>query len=316
MVSFSGSGLTIDLIYPEEAHPNTTIAYDITITAITEVASINIDIFIYAKVNSTLQFVKNQPFIWSTLHENQSLPSSEIPILLPEQTNGTLYCNITVQTEIDSTLHYSAYSFYTTLVTEPTLSEMRVLYDEILANYTILQAEYETLLEDYDGLLANYSSLFADYTALLSEHDQLLSDYNSKAADYESLLAQYNELSDDFNDLDADYRSKITELANLETSYDDLNVSRYDLQESYNTLNTIYRGLNNTYTNLQTAFANLQDTLDVKQAELDIERIVMFIIVMTVAVLIAFIIYIKRKQEDPYLVIRKETVSIKSDEET
>jgi hypothetical protein len=32
--------------------------------------------------------------------------------------------------------------------------------------------------------------------------------------------------------------------------------------------------------------------------------------------LIAFIVYLKRKKEEPYVVIRKETVSMKPDEET
>jgi hypothetical protein len=42
----------------------------------------------------------------------------------------------------------------------------------------------------------------------------------------------------------------------------------------------------------------------------------MIIFIIAVAALIAFIVYIKRKQENPYLVIRKETVSMKLDEET
>jgi hypothetical protein len=36
----------------------------------------------------------------------------------------------------------------------------------------------------------------------------------------------------------------------------------------------------------------------------------MFIFIVTLAALIVFIVYIKRKKQEPYLVIRKETVNV------
>jgi CHASE3 domain sensor protein len=313
-VSFRGGGVRIDLTYPEEAHPNTTITHNVTITATTDLTSINIGIFIYAPVNSTLQLIKSQPFSWGTLHENESLPTSEIPILLPEQANGTLYCNMTAQT--DQTADALSYKFYTTRVSELTFSEMQSLYYEMLANYTSLQTDYETLLNEYDGLLANYSSLLANYTALLSEHNQLIADYNSKVATYESLLAQYNKLSDDYDTLNANYRSKINELGALQSDYDDLNSTRYSLQASYDTLQAVYDALNQTYTDLLSDLNDLQGRFSDSESAVNTDRIVMFIFVVTVACLVAFIIYIKRKEQEPYVVIRKETVAVKPDEES
>jgi hypothetical protein len=311
-VSFRGGGVTIDLTYPEEAHPNGTITHNVTITATTDLTSINIGIFIYAPVNSTLQLIKNQPFSWGTLHENESLPTSEIPILLPEQANGTLYCNMTVQT--DQTADALSYTFYTTRVSELTFSEMQNLYNEMLANYTSLQADYDALLNEYDDLLANYSSLFANYTALLSQHNQLLTQYNSQVATYQSLLAQYNKLSDDYDTLNANYRSKITELGTLQSDYDELNATRYSLQTDNEALQAVYTALNQTYTELQNEFASLQEISARSENALNSDRIVMFIFIIAVAALIAFIVYIKRKKQEPYVVIRKETVNVNPDE--
>ena len=41
----------------------------------------------------------------------------------------------------------------------------------------------------------------------------------------------------------------------------------------------------------------------------------MFIFVVAVAALVGFIIYLKRKTQEPYVVIRKETVSMNQDED-
>ena len=64
------------------------------------------------------------------------------------------------------------------------------------------------------------------------------------------------------------------------------------------------------YTDLQTELNNLQDRFINSESELNINRIVMFICIVTLVALIAFIVYIKRKKQEPYVVIRKETVSM------
>jgi FtsZ-binding cell division protein ZapB len=308
-VSFRGGGVTIDLTYPEEAHPNTTITHNVTITAHTDLSLQSFTLFIYAPVSATWQEVKNRTISWDFL-ENETL-TSRIEFQLPQDTNGTLYCEMTVQT--DQIVDNLSYKFYTTRVSELTFSEMQILYYEMLANYTSLQVDYETLLNEYDGLLANYSSLFANYTALLSEHNELIADYNSQVVTYESLLAQYNKLSDDYDDLNSNYRSKISDLGDLQAEYDELNSTSYSLQANYTSLQSEYDALNQTYTDLQTELTNLQERITRSENALNSDRIVMFIFIITVAALIAFIVYMKRKKEEPYVVIRKETVSMKKE---
>jgi predicted nuclease with TOPRIM domain len=311
-VSFRGGGVTIDLTFPEEAHPTETLTHNVTITAHTDLSLQSFTLFIYAPVNATWQEVKNRTISWDFL-ENETL-TSRIEFQLPQDTNGTLYCEMTVQT--DQTADALSYKFYTTRVSELTFSEMQSLYYEMLANYTALQANYTTLLNEYDGLLANYSSLFANYTALLSEHNDLLAKYNAQVATYESLLNSYNKLSGDYNTLDSNYRSQLSKYNALQADYDSLNSTHYSLQANYTTLQAVYDALNQTYTDLLSDLNNLQERISFSESALNTDRIVMFIFIVTVACLIAFIIYIKRKEPEPYVVIRKETVTMKPDEKT
>jgi uncharacterized protein YozE (UPF0346 family) len=355
--SFRGGGVTIDLTFLEEAHSNIAITHNVTITANTDLSSINIGVLVYAPVNSNLQLIKNQPLSWGTLYENQSLPTTQIPILLPKQAKGTLYCIITVQT--DQTTDTLSYKFYTTRVSELTFSEMQTLYNEILANYNSLhadyeallgeydglwanytsllanytallsahdslineyneilanynslQGDYEALLGEYDGLWANYTSLLANYTALLSAHDSLINEYNSQVSTYEALLANYNELSNDYDTLNANYNARTSDLGDLQTNYNELNTTRYDLQASYNTLQTVYTALNQTYTELKNNLESLQRDFNTSEGIVGADRVVMFIFIVTLAALIVFIVYIKRNKQEPYLVIRKETVNV------
>jgi predicted nuclease with TOPRIM domain len=328
-IKFDSSGVTIVLTYPEEAHPDSAIYHNVTITANMDLDSVSVSLYIYAPVGSTLQHIKNQTLSWSSLPENESLPTSEIKFT-PQQANGTLYCNMTVQTEIASTMYYASYSFYTTRVSELTFSEMQTLYYEMLANYTSLQERYETLFNDYNELYANYTSLVDNYTTLLNDYNQLVTDHGTLQEDYDNLSANYkslnttylallsehNQLTTDYDTLDDNFRVRTTELGNLQTIYNALNDTYYSLQTDFNKLQIDSSTLNQTYNNLQTAFADLQERLTDSESAVNVDNIVMFIFIVAVAVLIAFIVYIKRKQENPYLVIRKETVSMKSDEET
>ena len=301
-VSFHGIDATIDLTYPEEAYPNTTVTYDVTITANTDLSSINIGILIYAPVNSTLQLIKSQPLSWGQLDEGESLPTSQIQILLPQQANGILYCSMTVQTEINQTTHHASYTFYTTFVSELTFSEMQTLYDD-----------YQSLLDEYNGLLANYSSLFANYTALLNQYNALSANFNAQSATYQALLDNYNQLSGEYDTLIAEYNSKTSEYSTLQSDYKDLNSTHNDLQANYNGLQTDYDQLNQTYTELLSESSELQKSSNDLENAVNNDRIVMFIFVIALVALIAFIIYLKQEKEKPYLVIRKETVNMKKE---
>jgi len=266
----------------------------------------NFTVVIKAPVNSGWQEIFNAQDTFS-----KPLPTSyNLTLSLPQEANGTLRCAIYVNT---SSIDDLSTTFYTTLVSDPTFSEIQSMYAALWEDYNSLQADYETLLNEYDGLLANYSSLLANYTALLSQYNDLSEDYNSQVATYESLLAQYNKLSDDYDDLNSNYRSKISDFGDLQAEYDELNSTSYSLQANYTSLQSEYDALNQTYTDLQTELTTLQERITRSENALDSDRIVMFIFIITVAALIAFIVYMKRKKEEPYVVIRKETVSVKKE---
>jgi predicted nuclease with TOPRIM domain len=332
-VSFRGSGVTIAVTYPEEARPNSTITHNIRITADTIVTLKNFTVVIKAPlVNSSWQVIVNGTNGYEIPPE---LPQNyNLTLPLSQDANGMLQCFIFVNT---SSIEDLSATFYTTLVSDPIFSDMRVLYDEMLANYTGLREDYDTLFSDYNELYVNYTSLMDNYTTLLADHNQLVADhgalqeaYENISSSYESLnttymalLSEHNQLTinynnkvSDYDTLDDDLRASTTELGNLQTVYSALNGTYYSLQTEFNKLQIDSSTLNQTYNNLQTAFTDLQGQLTDSQSAVNAGNIVMFIFVVAVAALIAFIVYIKRKQEDPYLVIRKETVSVKSDEET
>jgi hypothetical protein len=315
-VSFHGVGLDIDLTFPEEAHPVDYISHNLTITAYNYVNSLNITLFIYAPVNATWQIIDSPHNIpWPfPLGVNQSLPTAEIWFTLPQNASGILKCTLYVQT--NQTTDHPSYTFYTTRVNELTFSEMQSLYYEMLANYTSLQTDYETLLNEYNDLLANYTSLFANYTALLSEHNDLLTKYNTLDSNYRSKLDEYNALQTEYNTLDSDHRSQLSKYNALQADYDSLNSTFYSVQGNYTFLQGNFTDFQAVYDALKETYNDLLSDRNNLQGAVDADRIVMFIFVVTVACLIAFIIYIKRKQPEPYVVIRKETVAMKPDEAT
>lgn len=301
-VSFRGGGVTIDLTYPEEAYPNTNITHYITITSSTAATLRNFTVIIKAPVNSAWQEIFNAQDTFS-----KPLPLSyNLTLLLPQDTNGMLQCFIFVNT---SNIDDLSTTIYTTLVSEPIFSEIQSMYYALWENYTLLNATYTALNETFTNLSAEYQSLF-------NQNKDLITDYDSLEATYESLLAQYNKLSDDYDALNANYRSKINEYSALQSDYDTLNSTRSNLQANYNSLQAVYDALNQTYTDLLTELANLQARITRSENDLNSDRIVMFIFTVAVAALVAFIVYIKRKKQEPYVVIRKETVAVNSEEKS
>ena len=301
-VSFHGVRVTVDLTFPEEANPSESIWHNATITASTALFLRNLTVVIKALVNSSWQEVfigKDERNIF--MQENASFPWDMGPIPLPEETNGKLHCFIHVNTS--QSVDYAAFAVYTTLVSEPTFSEMQILYYDMLANYTTLQANYTTLLNEHDSLLANYTSLFAIYTTLLNVHNQLLADYNQRETEYNT----------EYDALNAKYTSQLSMSNDLQLDYDSLNSTHINLQTTHNTLQAVYYALNLTYTGLLSELGDLQVRFDGSESAVNADRIVMFIFTMAVAALVAFIIYLKRIKQEPYVVIRKETVGIKPD---
>jgi len=275
--SFQGAGVTIDLKFPEEAHPLENISHNLTITANNDVVLQNITLFIYAPVNSTWQHIRNQTITWGLLRKNQSLPTSEIMFMLPQSANGTLYCILYVQT--NQTADYSSYTFYTTHVRTLTYDELLIQYNESLTDYNVLFTEYGTLLESYKELNATYGTLNATYNSLLNEYSALQLDYNSLNSTYYT----------------------------LQSTYDSLHISYISLEANFNSLNQ-------TCTALENEINNLRQKTESSKIETINTRNLTYLFVATTIALIILIIYLKKKKPEPYVVIRKETVAVKPTE--
>ena len=291
-VSFRGGGVTIDLTYPEEAHP-AEISHNLTITTNTNVEVQNITLFIYAPVNSTLEFINKSTIILPPLPADQNF-TFVIWFTPPQNTNGTLYCLFYVQT--DQAASYLSYIFYTTHVSNLTFTEMQSLYDQILTNYTALLNEYNDLVGNYSNLLANYTNLFSNNTILQDKYDE-------QFAIYKSLQDSNNDLTNQFNTLNSNYQSKTADYNSLQTDYQTLNSTRNALQNSYNDLQDAYNNLDQAYNELQAQEATKQSS------ENDVNNLTTIIIILAIviAALASLTIYIKQKSKEPYIVIHKES---------
>jgi predicted nuclease with TOPRIM domain len=307
--SFSSGGVAVYLTYPKEAQPNATITHGITINATVPTTLQNFTAVIKASINSSWVEIKRAedttgPYI---------LPKSYNPTIpLPQDANGTLQCYIFIDT---SSIDDLSFTFYTTLVSDPTFSEMRILYYEMLANYTSLQEEYITKSAEFDAKVAEYNNLLEDFIKLQEEADMNSTLYEELVLAYKEKLAEYDNLSDDFENTKSNYNSKVIEFNDLRRNYVNLNTTLNELQANYTSLETSFEELNNDYTDLEQQSNNLIDSLNISQDELNVTTFVMIIFLIAVAILISFILYLKRKGEEPYIVIRKETVSVKSDED-
>ena len=58
-LSFHGVGITVELVFPEEAHPEDNIDHNVTITSQTTLEITALNFTIYGTINQTLQEIKN-----------------------------------------------------------------------------------------------------------------------------------------------------------------------------------------------------------------------------------------------------------------
>ena len=284
-VSFQGAGITIDLVFPEDAHPAENIWHNVTVTANTTL-TLNFTINIKAWVNQSWQDVGS----WDTknyiMNQNQILPIS-VPIGPLPSTNNTLICLLYASTlRTSQRLDDLSLKFYTTQVRSLSYSELLALYNEALADHSNLIAEYEELLGEYNGLRSE--NIF-----LISSQETLLNDYNEVKANYTSLFASYGTLQKNYDISNASYRSLLT---------------------NYQTLQSELGSLQGNYTSLEGVVSNLQQTISESENALNGDRVVMLIFIVAIAGLIVLFLYVKRKKQEPYLVIRKETVEVNKEE--
>ena len=279
-LTFHGVGITVNFDYPEEAHPTESIYHNITITSQTDLTIDNFTLTIYGIVNQTQQELTNLALLSWTLMENNTL-TSQINFTIPQETSEKLYCTLYAKTNQDT--DYLLTSFYTTQVNIVTFSELIIKYNQLLI--------------DYDHNLLLYDSLNQTYYDLIKQKDNLNSNYNNLYSDYQDQI--------DINKL-------------LESEYASLNSNTTKIQESYVSLDNNYTSLNQTNTELGQEITILNQEIALLDKEisdsknsLDINRNLMIVFIIILVGLIGLIIYLRNKQKEPYVVIRKETVSVK-----
>jgi hypothetical protein len=276
-ISFRDAGVTIDLTFPEEAHPTDTITHNLTITAYTPLLLQNFTLVINALVDMTWQQVYKEQIFSQPMQQNEDL-TRRMMFTLPQDTHERLSGYIYVLTS-KSVSDPSIYMFYTTYVRTITYAELLGEYNELLANYTSLGADYGTLLASYNSLSTQYDTMNSTYKSLLNQYD--------------SLQATYSFLNSSF--------------FSQKTSYD-------ALKASYDSLQGNYKTLNQTYDALKAEINNPGSTVVALNTELSTTRYLMYAFIAVTIALVALIVYVKKKKPEPYIVVRKETVALKPTE--
>jgi len=277
--SFHGAGVIIDLTFPEEAHPTESITHNFTVTAKTSLTLKNFTITIKVLVNSSWQQVYMERSGPAVMSQNDVLSRQLRFEELDPKAHGKLHCFMQVHTNI--TADPLSYTFYTTHVRRLTYDELLIEYDDLLATYNETLAEYETLLESYSELTATYDTMNSTYNSLLDEYNALQSNYKSLNSTYHSLEATYNSLLSSYYSLEANFNS-----------------------------------LNQTFTTLENEINNLRQKTDASKIEIVNTRNLTYLFIGTTIALIILIIYLKKKEPEPYVVIRKETVAVKPTEDS
>ena len=294
-VSFHSIGVTINLTFPEEAHPTDSITHNITITTNTALTLQNFTLVIKAHVNSSWQDLKKTTITGFSLVENQILPIS-IPSTVPQNTNGKLYCLIYALT--DQIAAPSSYTLYTTSVRTLTYNELLSAHDQLLANYS-------ALLNEYDALQANYTAILADYQTLLESYNKLSVNYGTLNITYNDLLVNYallnsstyNSLLGDYNALRSDYNSLNSTHANLRANYT-------SLEADFNLLNQNCTALKQNYSILEDEVNDLHQRINASDAELTQTKIMMTLFIGTSIASLLLVAYIKRRKKKTYVTIR------------
>ncbi len=265
VLSFHGVGITVELTYPKEAHPEDNIQYNLTITSQIDLEINNFTLTIYGSINHTFQEIKSLPLILP-LYVNVPF-MKQVNVSIPKGTFGRLYCTLYAKTDQD--VDYLSTSFYSTHVNQITFTE--------------LLTEYDLLLSNYNNRLSLYDSLLDDFNDLMDQKDYWETEFTEKAIDYNTLQIQFQSINETLN----------------------------PLQTNYTTLKSDFSELNQTNISLQNVIDSLQRDYDISLDTLATDRNLMIIFIIILVSLIGLIIYLRNKQKEPYVVIRKETVSMK-----
>jgi parallel beta-helix repeat protein len=142
------------------------------------------------------------------------------------------------------------------------------LMSPYLTDHLSIRVLYFDLLQEYSGLSTNYSSLMTNYIDLQSRFAALQGDYTSLQTNLTSLDRNYSSLISRYNTLQANLTS---------------------LNSSYNDLKKNYDSMNSSYTNLNTAFNDYKNS---KQGELNYTRDLAYALTTITVILIVATVYI------------------------
>ncbi|MHA2326524.1 MAG: hypothetical protein ACXACB_14045 [Promethearchaeota archaeon] len=263
VLSFHGVGITVELVFPEEAHPEDNIDHNVTINSQTNPEIEVFNLTIYGTINQTIQEIKS---LFLSLDLDAPY-TKRINVSLPKETLGKLYCTLYAKTDQDTDYFFT--SFFTTQVNPITFSELLVAYESKLLELEISKSRYD--------------SLFLEHSSLLGRHSTLEDDFESNVKTFNELLKNYTSLESNSTNIQGNFTI---------------------LQNEFNSLNEVYD-------DLQVKIIDLERTIETSQNQLDTDRNLMIVFIIILVSLIGLIIYLRNKQKEPYVVIRKETVSMK-----
>ena len=149
------------------------------------------------------------------------------------------------------------------------------------------------------------------FAELLADYSSLLSEYNTLSTQLSQLQAQYTSLSNSYQDLEEENQKIRNEYIAKENEYQILNSTHTQLQSNYASLDSDYTSLKRDYDDLYQEKSDLENEIENIASSLNSDKYLMIIFIIIIVALVGLIIYLRNKQKEPYVVIRKETVSMK-----
>ena len=206
-VSFMYGYIGGSLEFHEEAHPTSTITYNLTVVAYLDVTIYNLTLRISGLVKEKWQTLLTEQIISYSMTEDENF-TRQIIVTLPHDTSERLYCIIEASTDKG----FGKTAFYATYVRTITYDELIGLYDKLLTNYSTLQADYDQLLTNYDALNLTHSSLVSEYGSMQTNYNLLNSSYDSLMTSYDLLTFNYDSLQEDYTYIKTKYDASLGEL--------------------------------------------------------------------------------------------------------
>ncbi len=145
-------------------------------------------------------------------------------------------------------------------------SSLQAQFDTLKKQYDTLNTEYISLQSQYEALNSSSVSRDSEYLSLQSRYNELNSQYTSLNSQYLSLQSTYNALNSSYSSLNSRYSALQSSYNALDTTYTSLNSQYLSLQSSYNSLNYSYTSLNSQYLSLQSSYNSLRAQYEALQA--------------------------------------------------